>query len=257
MKLMTNFISATLLASSLTAFNVPAVLANDVTQISMTKAMSAQDVIKSTFADFTIAVHTSPVENKDIILRQALTEASKSFQSHNISQKDLVEYATADMNPAEAKAFKAQVSALVASDLQSSEGQMLLEKILVSQSKGSNFLPCGAGFFLAVFAGTGAIIMAILALTSAEDVSRVERQDLEKDRAAIQSEISILQGEGVSNDSYLITSRRAELVQIDIQTRQLLEDKEKNSKNSVTMGAIAGGLTVVTIVGAVSESSCN
>lgn len=257
MKLMTNFISATLLVSSLSAFNVPIVFANDIEQASMTKTMNPQDVIKTTLAEFSFAMHTSSVENKQIVLRQALTEASKSFNAHNISQKDLLEYATSDMNAAEAKAFRAQANALAEAGLQSNEGQMLLEKILVSQSKGSNFLPCGAGFFISIFAGTGALVMAILALTTAQDVSRLERQELEKDRAAIQSEILILHKEGVSNDSYLITSRQAELVQLDIHVRQLLEDKEKNTKNAQIYGAIAGGLTVATIVGIVSESECH
>lgn len=253
MKLMTNFVSATLLASSLTAFNVPSAFAQDVKQISMMKTMNSQDLIKTTFADFTVAVHTTPVENKQVILRQAFTQAALKFQAQGVTQSDLIQYATSDMNSAEAKAFKAQVQTLASSDLSSSEGQMLLEKILMSQAKGSNFLPCGVGLTIAWTAGIGAFVVGIVALASMGDISRLERQDLEKEKAAINSEISILQAEGVSNDSYLITTRRAELVQIDIHVNQLLEDKARNEKNVKTMGMIAGGLALVAVIGGVAN----
>lgn len=257
MKLMTNIISTAILATSLTAFNVPQAFAKDVKQISSVKQLSSQDVIKLAFADFTLAMNSTKVENKDIILRQSLTSTIQKLKTAGISKKDLIEYATSDMSAAEAKSFRAQTASIASADLNTSEGQELFEKILMSQSKGSNFLPCGVGFFVSFFATGVGLAFVIVALTSIGDNTRVERQQIEKDKAAIESEIKILKGEGVSEDSYLVSSRRAEIVQLDIEHKQMLDDKAQTKKDTVVYGAVGSALLVTAIVAGIEEGNCH
>lgn len=258
MKLMSNLISASILASSLATFNVPRAFADTkpMKPLNVKTLQDPQEVIKSAFAKFTVNMNQNEVQNSQLILRQEITEAAKSFSAAGVSQRDLVQYAISDMNPAEAKAFMAQIQLLEGADLDSSEGQEFFERILLSQSKGANFLPCGLGFTLALVGGTGAFIVGILAITKLSDVSKLDRQAIEKDKAAIQSEIQILIGEGVSQDSYLVTTRRAEIVQLDIEYRQMLDDKAANKKSATTLGMVAGGLAVTAIVGAIAEGEC-
>lgn len=252
MKMINNFVCASLLMTSLTAFNVPAAFAQDAKALSSVEMMDSESVIRDTFAKFTIAVN-SDITNQELALRQAFSDAARSFNANKISKEALVEYAISDMNSAEARAFRAQVASLNSADLESEEGQALLQKILASQSKGSNFLPCGVGTAIAFTAGTGAFIMGILALANLGDATREERKQMDLDRAAIESEISILKAEGVSDNSYLVTSRKAELAQLEIAYQQKLDDKERNEKNTILYAEIAGGLALVAILGAVAE----
>lgn len=255
MKFVNHLVSASILATSLATFQVPQAFAQDMSPVAMER-MNHEDAVRAAFAQFTLDVSTSESKNSQVVLRQAMTNASRSILEAGVSGDDLIDYATSDMLPSEAKAFRSQVSALAGADLSSPEGEALLQKILMTQSKGSNFLPCGVGFMTALFAGTGAFVLGIVALTSLGDATRMDRQNIEKDKAAINSEIDILRKEGVSENSYLITSRQAELVQLDIEYNQMLDDKERNEKNAMTMGLIAGGLAVAAIVGGLSEEKC-
>lgn len=259
MKLVSHMVSVSILASSLAAFNVPSALASDMKPmkpLELKTIQNKQEVIKAAFAHFSVAMTSTKSVEAKLIYRQAMTDAAKSFKAAGVIQKDLIEYATSDMNPAEAAAFRSQVSNLSASDLSSPEGEELLQRILKEQGKGSNFLPCGLGTTIAFTAGLGAFIIGILALTKLEDVTKKDRQQNDLDRAAIESEIDILRGEGVREDSYLIASRKAEIQQLDIEYAQMLDQKESDRKGAVTLGIIAGGLAVTAIVGAIGDD-CN
>jgi hypothetical protein len=247
MKLMSNLISTVILASSLAAFNVPMAIASD---------LQPQTVIKETFADFTLNLHQSSLENNQVILRQEITKAAKAFSENKVTTQDLINYAVSDMNPAEAASFKKMAAALSNADLDSSEGQELLEKVLMSQSKGSHFLPCGSGFFTAIFIGPIAVILAIVAIEKFSDVTRKDRQQIVKEKAFIESEIDILLGEGVSSDSYLVTSRKAELVQLDIEYSQMLDDKEKDEKTGMIVSGVAGAMALTIAVSLIKDQKC-
>lgn len=255
MKLMSNLISASILASSLATFNVPSAFADTkpTKPLKFKMVQSSQDVIKEAFAQFSVDVHTSKVQNKQVIYRQALTSAALKFNQAGIKTSDLINYAVSDMNPAEAKAFQNDIKALSTADLSSPEGEELLQRIMATQARGSNFLPCGVGQVIAWSAGTGAFIVGIVALASLGDATRMDREGIDKERAAIDSEIKILKAEGVQDNSYLITSRNAELVQLNLEYAQLLDAKERNEKTVQTLGIVAGGLAVVAILGVVAD----
>lgn len=255
MKLVSNFISLSILSTSLAAFNVPAAFAETkpMKPMKMEVKRNSQDVIKEAFAKFSVELHTSKVENKQVIYRQALTSAALKFNQAGIKTSDLINYAVSDMSPLEAKAFQNDIKALAGADLSSPEGEELLQKIMATQARGSNFLPCGVGQVIAWTAGTGAFIVGIVALASLGDATRLDREGIEKERAAINSEITILRAEGVQDNSYLITSRNAELVQLNLEYAQLIDAKERNEKTAQTLGIVAGGLAVVAILGVVAD----
>lgn len=259
MKFVSNFVSLSIIASSLTAFNVPGAFAGTkpMKPLKVEMKQNSQDVIKQVFAKFSMEMHTSKVQNKQVIYRQALTSAALKFSENGIKTKDLIGYAVSDMNPMEAKAFQNDIKSLAGADLNSPEGEELLQRIMASQGRGSNFLPCGVGQFLPIYAGLAAFVVGIVALSNLQDETRDHREGIDKERTAINSEITILKAEGVQSNSYLITSRNAELAQLNLEYAQLIDAKERNEKSVQTLGIIAGGLAVVALIGYFGEDCSN
>lgn len=241
--LISNFCSLSILATSLATFNVPAALASDLKAISSKEIqLSQQDEIRNIFAQYSTTIESAGGQ------RRALAEAALAMRAKNVSNEDLLKFAEADMNPVEAASFRAKVARYTSANLSEEESSELLQEIVASTSKGSNFLGCGVGSFISIFTGTGFFVVGILALTKLGDATKTQRREIQLEKVDAQSTINILISEGVSPNSYLVTSMKADIAFMDEQLAQLEEKRQDDKKSAQTLGMIAGGLGAASIL---------
>ncbi|MFL5783719.1 MAG: hypothetical protein ACJ76H_03845 [Bacteriovoracaceae bacterium] len=203
------------------------------------QSSNKQELIADIFAKYSMTMEKAEGQVK------AFTEASLAIKENNISNDDLVAYAISDMNPAEAKAFLANAAQMNNKNLSPEEAAKL---VLNTQNQGSNFRTCmlnddGITGFIA---GTGAFVVGILAIVNITYSNKNKRNDIKLARVQEQEEIDILLGEGVSEGSYLVTSRRADIAYMDEQERQLEEQEADKHKEGMIEGAVAAALLLVT-----------
>jgi hypothetical protein len=236
-KLIANFCAFSFALNVFTATGTTAAFASEVSS-----STNKQEIIADIFAQYSMTMEKAEGQVK------ALSEASTAIKENNISNDELVAFAVADMNPTEAKSFLSNAAQLNSKNLSTEEAAKI---VLNSQGQGSNFMACAfgdAGVTVALIAGIGAFAIGLIAMENLGYSTKSERNEIKLARVETEEEITILLGEGVSESSYLITSRRADVAYMNEQERQLEEEQVDKRNEGKIQGAATAALILLTVI---------
>jgi hypothetical protein len=218
--------------------------------VNVTAFAATQDDIRNVLAQY-----SSSMERGESSIK-SLTEASLALKSKKISSTELVNYITADMDKAEAAAYRANVlPSLALTDADNVD--VLFKQAAANMGMGSNFRGCNAYTPGATTWITGVTAIVFLSMASESNRRAKSQQESVKqmrlEKTDMESDIKILIGEGVKPESFLIASIQKDINYLDeqmVQEQQKSEESKKNTQTQLIVGAAAG---VVSAIGAATN----
>ena len=242
------FLSVSILASSLSMTGVPQAFASDV-------GLKGQEVLQDSQNDSlrSIMANLSANLERGQGNIESIAAASQAIEANNITTDQLINFAAEGMDKKEAAAFKANIEqklALVGKE----DTKSLVTEVLTSMAQGSNFRGCQD---VAFFGGLGAALVAIIFLSNASAYrSDIEDADgainnMRLQRTDLNSEIEILVSAGVARDHYLILNIQRDINYLNEQMAQKERDKVKydqDAKRATTIGLAGAGVTAAAVV---------